>query len=61
MSRAHAWLYRRTRGHVMGRIARQPVLLLTTIGRRTGRRRTTPVQFVPWEEGLDGVGAEGGR
>jgi deazaflavin-dependent oxidoreductase (nitroreductase family) len=61
MSRAHAWLYRKTRGRLLGSIGRQPVLLLTTIGRRTGRRRTTPVQFVPWEDALLVVAANGGR
>jgi F420H(2)-dependent quinone reductase len=60
MSRAHAWLYGKTRGRVLGSIGRQPVLLLTTIGRRTGRPRTTPVQFVRWDDALLVVAANGG-
>ena len=60
MSRAHAWLYRRTRGRLLGSIGRQPVLLLTTVGRRTGRPRTTPVQFLRWDDAVLVVAANGG-
>jgi F420H(2)-dependent quinone reductase len=44
-SKLHAWLYRATRGRVLGAIAGHPVLLLTTTGRRTGLPRTTPLQY----------------
>ena len=42
----HAAAYRLTHGRVLGRVGGQPVLLLETLGRRTGRRRTTPVQYL---------------
>ena len=42
----HAWLYRLTRGRLLGTIGRQPVLLLETRGRRTGRPRVTPLQYL---------------
>jgi F420H(2)-dependent quinone reductase len=45
-SAAHALVYRASHGRLAMRVAGQPVLLLTTIGRRTGRSRTTPVPFV---------------
>jgi deazaflavin-dependent oxidoreductase (nitroreductase family) len=45
-TRLHAWVYRRSGGSVLGRMGGQPVLLLETAGRRTGRRRTTPVQYL---------------
>jgi deazaflavin-dependent oxidoreductase (nitroreductase family) len=45
-TRLHSALYRLTRGRVLGRMGGQPVLLLETIGRRTRRRRTTPVQYL---------------
>ena len=45
-TRLHAALYRITRGRVLGRVGGQPVLLLETTGRRTGRPRTTPVQYL---------------
>ncbi len=44
-------IYRLTRGRVMGKVGRAPVLLLTSIGRRSGQPRTAPVLFL----------ADGGR
>ena len=46
-TRAHARLYRLSGGRILGRMGGQPVLLLETVGRRTGRTHTTPVQFLP--------------
>jgi deazaflavin-dependent oxidoreductase (nitroreductase family) len=46
VTRLHAWVYRRSGGRVLGRIGGQPVLLLHTTGRRSGRPRTTPVQYL---------------
>jgi F420H(2)-dependent quinone reductase len=44
VSRIHAAVYRASRGRLLGRIGkRMPVLLLTTTGRKSGRRRTTPL------------------
>jgi deazaflavin-dependent oxidoreductase (nitroreductase family) len=59
-SAAHGWLYRKTHGRVLGSLGGQPVMLLTTTGRRTGRARTTPVQFVRANEGLLIVAANHG-
>jgi deazaflavin-dependent oxidoreductase (nitroreductase family) len=41
-------VYRLSRGRLVGRMSQgfMPVLLLTTIGRRSGRRRTQPVGYV---------------
>jgi deazaflavin-dependent oxidoreductase (nitroreductase family) len=39
-------VYRMTRGRVLGKIGRAPVLLLTSTGRRTGQLRTAPVLFL---------------
>jgi deazaflavin-dependent oxidoreductase (nitroreductase family) len=46
-SKAHAWLYRTTGGHVLGRIGGRPILLLTTTGRRSGLARCTPLEYQP--------------
>jgi deazaflavin-dependent oxidoreductase (nitroreductase family) len=59
-NRLHAWLYRRTGGRVLGRIGGQPVLLLSTTGRRTGQKRTTPVQFLRHGNAWVIVAANGG-
>ena len=45
-TRMHAAIYRRTHGRILGRVGGQRVLLLQTVGRRTGQRRTTPVQYL---------------
>jgi deazaflavin-dependent oxidoreductase (nitroreductase family) len=57
---AHAWLYRLTGGRLLGRMGGQPVLLLTTTGRRTGTARTTPVQYSADDRTLVVVAANGG-
>jgi F420H(2)-dependent quinone reductase len=43
----HVSLYRLTNGRIGGRfIAGSPILLLTTTGRRTGKRRARPLAYV---------------
>jgi F420H(2)-dependent quinone reductase len=43
----HSTLYRLTNGRIGGRfIAGSPILLLTTTGRRTGKRRIRPLAYV---------------
>ncbi len=39
--RAHQWLYRSSGGRLGTRLFGTPVLLLTTVGRKTGQPRTT--------------------
>jgi deazaflavin-dependent oxidoreductase (nitroreductase family) len=46
VTRLRAWVYRRAGGRFLGRIGGQPVLLLQTMKRRSGRTRTTPVQYL---------------
>ena len=45
-SRAHVFLYRRTKGLIGGGAAGLPVLLLTTSGRKSGKRRTVPLGYL---------------
>ena len=59
-SGAHAALYRASSGRIGGRMARMPVLLLTTTGRRTGKSRTTPLLFVRDGDAFVVVGSNGG-
>ena len=40
------FLYRVTRGRLASTAGVAPVILLTTTGRRTGRKRTTPVMYI---------------
>jgi deazaflavin-dependent oxidoreductase (nitroreductase family) len=45
-TRAHCAVYRGTRGLVGGNLLGMKMLLLTTQGRKTGRRRTLPLAYV---------------
>ena len=44
-ARAHAWLYRVSRGRLAPRWFGAPVLVLQTVGRRSGQPRATPVLY----------------
>ena len=59
-TRTHALLYRLSGGRVLARMGGQPVLLLRTVGRRTGRVRTTPVQYLPVDASFVVVAANAG-
>ena len=51
MSGAHGSVYRASRGRLLGHLAGMPVLLLTTTGRRSGKRRTVTLTY--FREGAD--------
>ena len=48
----HVLLYRVSGGRLLGRLGGLPVLLLTTTGRRTGKRRTLPLLYLEEEDCL---------
>lgn len=45
LNRIHIFLYRASRGRILGKVMGSPVLLLTTIGRKTGEPRTVPLVY----------------
>src|SRR6476661_3731266 len=47
MTIGHRLIYRATGGRITGRVRGMPVLLLTTIGRKSGKRRTIPLTYLP--------------
>ncbi len=57
----HIPLYRASRGRLFGRLDRAPVLLLTTVGRRSGRPRTAPVVYLADGERLIVIGSNAGH
>ena len=57
----HIPLYRASRGRLFGQIDRAPVLLLTTVGRRSGRPRTAPVVYLADGERLIVIGSNAGH
>src|SRR5919202_659859 len=46
MGKLNVPVYRATRGRLMGKVGRAPVLLLTTTGRKSGEPRTAPVVYL---------------
>lgn len=44
--RIQVYFYRRSGGKRMGRLRGMPILLLTTVGRKTGKLRVTPVMYL---------------
>ncbi len=57
----HRGLYRLTGGSLGGKLGGRPMLLLTTTGRKSGKRRTTPLQYLSDGEDLVVVASNGGN
>ncbi len=51
-TQAHAWIVRHTGGRLGGRALGAEVLVLRTLGRRSGQWRDAPVFFVPCGDGF---------
>jgi F420H(2)-dependent quinone reductase len=61
MSVANTWIYRATGGRIGGRFLRgAPVLLLTTVGRKSGQPRTAPLLYLKEGEAYVIVASKGG-
>lgn len=56
----HRALYRLSGGRLAGRLAGMPVLLLTTLGRTTGRPRTVPLTYFADGDAIVLVASYGG-
>jgi F420H(2)-dependent quinone reductase len=59
--KVHRWMYEASDGRVGARSSQGPMLLLSTIGRRSGQPRTTPLLFMRDGEDFVVVGSNGGR
>jgi deazaflavin-dependent oxidoreductase (nitroreductase family) len=58
---AHIAAYKATGGKVGGKLMRMPVLLLTTTGRKTGQKRTSPLTYIPDGDDIVIVASKGGH
>src|SRR5437763_7276462 len=62
LMRGHAALYRATGGRIGGRVpGLPPMLLLDHVGRKSGRKRTVPLVYMPDSDDLVLVAAKGGH
>jgi deazaflavin-dependent oxidoreductase (nitroreductase family) len=55
------WLYRKSKGRVMGSVRGLPVLLLTAPGRKTGTPHTAPVSYLRDADRYVVTGSAGGQ
>src|SRR5262249_25633387 len=61
MSRLNGWLFRVSRGRLGGTfLYGAPVMLVTTVGRKTGQPRTTPLLYLRDGDALVTVASKGG-
>jgi deazaflavin-dependent oxidoreductase (nitroreductase family) len=56
----HEFWYRLSGGWIGGRFGRAPILLLTTTGRKSGRKRTTPLVYLPDGDNMVIIASNGG-
>ena len=61
VSAVHEFWYRLTGGILGGSMMGRPILLLTTTGRKTGTRRTTPLMYLKDGENLVVIASNGGN
>jgi len=61
LSAIHRGIYAASGGRVGSRIAGMPVLLLTTVGRKTGKRRISPLTYFEDDGAIVLVASYGGR
>src|SRR2546428_6422179 len=61
MSSTHVFCYKLSGGRIGGRMHKVRVLLLTTTGRKTGRKRTAPLLYIRDGNRLVIVASNGGR
>ena len=59
-SGAHAGVYRATGGKLFGRMGKRPILLLNTVGRKSGKKRTSPLLYVMDGEDFVIIASKGG-
>jgi deazaflavin-dependent oxidoreductase (nitroreductase family) len=59
-SGAHAGVYRATGGKLLGRMGKSPILVLNTLGRKSGRKRATPLLYALDGEDYVVVASKGG-
>jgi len=60
ISGTHEFWYRLSGGLIGGRVGGLPILLLTTTGRKSGRKRTMPLVYLPDGDNMVVIASNGG-
>jgi len=61
MGKLNVPVYRATRGRLMGKVGKAPVLLITTTGRKSGQLRTAPVCYLADGDRVIVIGSNAGN
>jgi len=56
----HQWLYEKTDGRIGASIGGRPMLLLRTVGKRTGQERMSALLYVPHGDAYAVIASKGG-
>ena len=56
----NAFLIRASKGKIGSRLGKQTILLMHTVGRKTGKQHTTPIAFFPTGKGYYVIGSNWG-
>lgn len=56
----NAFVYKLTGGRLMGNFQGRPVVLIEMTGAKSGKKRTIPLMYVPYKDGVIIVGSQGG-
>jgi len=59
-SQLNVLVYKLTGGRLMGNFQGRPVVLITMTGAKSGEKRTIPLMYVPYKEGVIIVASQGG-
>ena len=59
-SQFNVLIYKLTGGRLMGSFQGRPVVLITMTGAKSGQKRTIPLMYVPYKEGVIIVASQGG-
>jgi deazaflavin-dependent oxidoreductase (nitroreductase family) len=59
-SRLNVFVYRLTGGRLMGKFQGLPICLVKMTGARSGKERTVPLMYVPYQDGVIIVASQGG-
>ena len=59
-SALNVFVYQLTGGRLMGKFQGRPIMLVEMTGAKSGNKRTIPLMYVPYNDGVIIVGSQGG-
>jgi len=59
-SKLNVFMYKLTGGRILGKLQGLPVVLITMKGAKSGKKRTIPLMYVPYKDGVIIVASQGG-